>query len=334
MCSIRNKAKVRIITKRKLLIKGTSVLTGLAAASVPILAQGQGRVTPQEQNYTAKERANLEAMKSYFDGLKTKDVSRVRFAANVTFTTAIIPRPEKGEAAVRKLTDGFANRLLNVRVDRYIIDDDFGCARFEIDWPENVIAHSINYFTFSNGQITSIEVYWNPREYLALQKRTSALPLDSLSPHHVALSVPNFEETLLWYQDKLNFRVVKRLELPQIKTKQAILERNAFGVEVFARENSTCSQPPAVTVPDNLLIQGVKHVAFMVDDLEAVAAELDSRGVKLVWGPEVNKDIRLKLGFIKDNNGNLIELVEKLEPNLSTSKKDTESLLTQEEVRL
>lgn len=162
-------------------------------------------------------------MKSYFDGLKTRDISRVRFAANVTFTTAIIPRPEKGEAAVRKLTDGFTNRLLNVRVDRYIIDGDFGCARFEIDRSENAIIHSINYFTFSNSQITSIEVCWDPREFLALQKRTSALPVDSLTPHHVALSVPNFEETLLWNQDKLNFRVVKRLELPQIKTKQAIL---------------------------------------------------------------------------------------------------------------
>lgn len=55
---------------------GTSALAGLAAASVPILAPGQGRVTPQEQNYPAKECANLEAIKSYFDGLKTKDVSR------------------------------------------------------------------------------------------------------------------------------------------------------------------------------------------------------------------------------------------------------------------
>lgn len=60
----------------------------------------------------------------------------------------------EGEAAVGKPTDNFANRLLIVRVDRYIIDGDFGCARFEIDWSENAIAPSINYFTFANSQIT------------------------------------------------------------------------------------------------------------------------------------------------------------------------------------
>lgn len=259
---------------------GTTALAGLAAASMPILAQERGRVTAQEQNYTAKERANLEAMKSYFDGLKAKDVSRVRFAPNVTFTTAIIPRPEQGEAAVRKLTAGFANQLLSVRVDRYIVDGDFGCARFEIDWSENVVAHSIDYFRFSNGKILSLEVYWDPREFLALQKeKREPSPLGSLIPHHVALSVPNFEETIQWYQDKLDFRVMKRLELPQIATKQAILERNGFMVEVFARDKSARPKPPAVIVPDDLLTQGVKHIAFTVDDLEAVATELKQRDV-------------------------------------------------------
>lgn len=304
-------------TRRRVVITGAPILAGLTAISIPTLAQTPTPVTSAKENYTDKERDNLKAMKSYFDGLKTKDASRIRFAPNVTFTTVIIPRPERGEAAVRELTQGFANRLLGIRVDRFMIDGDYGCARFEIDWPEKVVAHSIDYFQFKNGEIASIEVYWDPRQFLALQKRTSASPLGSLTPHHIALSVPNFEETIQWYQDKLSFRVVKRLALPQIATKQAILERNAFVVEVFARDNSTRFKPPAVTVPDDLLIQGVKHIAFMVDDLEAVTAELNRRGVKLVWGPEANNDLRLKLGFIKDNNGNLIELVEKLAPSYS-----------------
>lgn len=214
-----------------------------------------------------------------------------------------------------------------------MLDGNNGCARFEIDWQELVVAHSIDYFQFKNGEIVSIEVYWDPREFLALQKKTSVSPLSSLTPHHVALSVPNFEETIQWYQDKLDFRVVQRLELPQIATKQAILKLNEFVVEVFARDNSTRLKPSAVTVADDLLIQGVKHIAFMVNDLEAVAAELAERGAKLVWGPEVNNELKLKLGFIKDNNGNLIELVEKIEPNPSTSQ-DTESLLKHKEVNL
>ena len=316
------------IARRKLIVTGTTALAGLVAAGTSTLAQA----SKEAQHYTDVEQANLEAMQSYFNGLKTKDVSRIRFASNVTFTTVIIPRPERGEAAVRELTQGFANRLLGIRVDRLMIDGNYGCARFEIDWPEKVVAHSIDYFQFKNGEIVSIEVYWDPREFLALQKRTSVVsPLSSLTPHHVALSVPNFEETIQWYQDKLDFRVVQRLDLPQIATKQAILKLNEFVIEVFARDNSTRLKPPAVTVPDDLLIQGVKHIAFTVNNLEAVAAELNKRGVKLVWGPEVNNELRLKISFIKDNNDNLIELVEKLEPNPSTSK-DTKSLLKPKQV--
>ena len=113
-------------------------------------------------------------MKSYFDGLKAKDISRVKFAPDVVFSTVLIPRPATGEKAVRELTAGFAKRLLDVRVDRYLIDDDFGCARFEIDWDKSVTAHSVDYFAFSSGLIKSIEVYWDPRDYLRWQEKLQA----------------------------------------------------------------------------------------------------------------------------------------------------------------
>ena len=152
-------------TRRRVVITSASILAGLTATSIPTLAQTS--VTSAKENYTDKERDNLEAMKSYFDGLKSKDTSRIRFAPDVTFTTVIIPRPERGEAAVRELTQDFANQLLGIRVDRFMIDGDYGCARFEIDWSEKVVAHSIDYFQFKNGEIASIEVYWGPREFLA-----------------------------------------------------------------------------------------------------------------------------------------------------------------------
>jgi len=79
-------------------------------------------------------------------------------------------RPAQGEAVVRELTEGFANRLLGVRVDRYIIDGNFACARFEIDWPENVIAHSIDYFTFPTVRSPRLRCI-GTRAYLALQER-------------------------------------------------------------------------------------------------------------------------------------------------------------------
>jgi len=136
--------------------------------------------------------------------------------------------------------------------------------------------------------------------------------LDSLKPHHIALSVPNFEETIQWYQDTLGFRVTLKRDLPQLSTQQAFLELNGFRLEIFARQNSTRTQPPPATVPDDLLVQGYKHIALAVDDLDTVAAELKRRDVEFLWEPMVDEALQLKLCFIKDNNGNLIELVQEL----------------------
>lgn len=136
--------------------------------------------------------------------------------------------------------------------------------------------------------------------------------LNSLSPHHVALSVPNLEETIQWYQNKLGFTATLRRELPQFSTRQAFLELNGFRIEVFERKNSTRTQASPANVPDDLLTQGYKHIAFTVDDIDAIATELKQRNVEVALEPVVDKELKLKLCFIKDNNGNLIELVQEL----------------------
>jgi methylmalonyl-CoA/ethylmalonyl-CoA epimerase len=168
--------------------------------------------------------------------------------------------------------------------------------------------------SFSATQLeqTQMEVQAQPAtQHISIDSMSVTLP-GSPRPHHVALSVPNFEETLQWYQDKLGFRVTLRRDLSQLSTQQAFLKLNGFRIEIFARQNSTRTQPPPANVPDDLLIQGYKHIAFIVDDLDAVAAELKKRNVEFIWEPMVDDELELKLCFIKDNNGNLIELAQAL----------------------
>jgi methylmalonyl-CoA/ethylmalonyl-CoA epimerase len=143
-----------------------------------------------------------------------------------------------------------------------------------------------------------------------VQARVEPSFLNSLSPHHVALSVPNLEETIQWYQDKLGFTMTLRRELPQFSTRQAFLELNGFQIEVFERENSTRTQPSPVNVPDDLLTQGYKHIAFTVDDIDAIATELKRRNVEVALEPVTDEELGLTICFIKDSNGNLIELVQ------------------------
>jgi catechol 2,3-dioxygenase-like lactoylglutathione lyase family enzyme len=144
------------------------------------------------------------------------------------------------------------------------------------------------------------------------KQATPVTPLGSAKLHHVAISVTNFQQTVRWYQDKLGFRATFRRDLPQLSTQQAFLELNGIRLEVFARQSSRRGQPAVTNVPDDLLIQGYKHLAIVVNDLDIVAAELRRKGVKFLWEPRVDEALKLKLCFIQDNNGNLIELVEEL----------------------
>lgn len=143
--------------------------------------------------------------------------------------------------------------------------------------------------------------------------QTSSTPLRTLKPHHVAISVPNFDETIRWYQEKLGFIVVNRRKFPDISTQAANLELNEFQVEIFTRDKSTAvreaRRDPFV---DDLLVQGVKHIAFTVDDLDAAVAELKRRGVQVASEPTVVNALGLRLCFIRDNNGYLIELGQEL----------------------
>lgn len=171
----------------------------------------------------------------------------------------------------------------------------------------------IGFISYSSALHAQTQLNTNTvRNAAQTQKAADAAPLGYFKPHHVAISVPNFEETIRWYQEKLGFKVVIVREFPDISTPAANLELNGFHLEIFARNKSTRPQPPAAAVSDDLLVQGVKHIALIVEDLDAVVAELRRRDVQLLDKPTSVIPLGLRLCFIRDNNGNLIELGEEL----------------------
>ena len=133
----------------------------------------------------------------------------------------------------------------------------------------------------------------------------------SLKPEHVGISVKDLEASVLWYREMLGFSVDKVVDVPDDVGRVALLSQGDFRVELF-------EIPGAAPLPDDrrfpdrdLRTHGIKHMAYAVPDVAALMARLKSRGVEIAWDVTVHDGFTV--AFVRDNSGNLVELVERPE---------------------
>lgn len=130
-----------------------------------------------------------------------------------------------------------------------------------------------------------------------------------LKPLHVGISVPDIDASIAWYVQMLGFRLVSDKYFDQLPARIAFLELGDFSIELF-------QVPGAALLPDdrrvpNLDIRthGTKHVAYAVEDLYGLMETLKSKGVDVAMDLfPMEGDL---VAFIRDNAGNLIELIER-----------------------
>jgi catechol 2,3-dioxygenase-like lactoylglutathione lyase family enzyme len=128
-----------------------------------------------------------------------------------------------------------------------------------------------------------------------------------LKHHHGGVSVPNLDESIEWYGKVLDFEVEKIFDIPQIPAKVAMLRRGDLRIELFEVPQATPMSPDR-RIPDrDVHTHGNKHVAFAIRDVEPVEQELRARGADIVWVGRFKHGSNI---FIRDNAGNLIELVQ------------------------
>jgi methylmalonyl-CoA/ethylmalonyl-CoA epimerase len=124
--------------------------------------------------------------------------------------------------------------------------------------------------------------------------------------HHGGISVPDLEASIEWWANMLNFVEEQRIYIDAIPAKVAIIRRGDLRIELFEAEKATPLPGDRRYPNKDVLTHGNKHIAFAVRDARAAAEELRSKGADVVfimdfpWGSNA---------FIRDNAGNLIELV-------------------------
>jgi methylmalonyl-CoA/ethylmalonyl-CoA epimerase len=131
-------------------------------------------------------------------------------------------------------------------------------------------------------------------------------------PLHLGISVSNLEESVKWYSETLGFEPTKRLDLPEVQFRVAILEYQGFGVELIEVKGSS-KYPLAWNEPGpQHKIQGIVHFAFRVDDLDATEKVLRDRGARFACEPTVLEGLGIRYFHVFDNDGNLIEFGQSL----------------------
>lgn len=132
--------------------------------------------------------------------------------------------------------------------------------------------------------------------------------LASMRIDHIMLSVPNYEETVQWYQQKLDATIEKEWTVEQLPDlKLAYLNVSGFRLEIVGSSHSRSGMPNSSSFEEALRTTGIGHFCFRVDDVDAALSELFSRGVQTFVEAADYPNVGVRVGFIKDNNGNIIE---------------------------
>jgi catechol 2,3-dioxygenase-like lactoylglutathione lyase family enzyme len=132
--------------------------------------------------------------------------------------------------------------------------------------------------------------------------------LGSLRADHVFIGVFDFEGTIQWYKEKLGFREERRWTVDALPGMQlAYIELNGFRIEIIGSGGGQRAPVPS-SFEQHLRMQGYQHLCFSTNDVDAVIAELNRRGVTtFVAAEDYPSGAERRVAFIQDNEGNVIE---------------------------
>lgn len=126
---------------------------------------------------------------------------------------------------------------------------------------------------------------------------------------HIGIAVANLDETLKLYTDVLGMKLQGTETVAEQKVRVAFLPVGDTEVELL--ESTEPDGPIAKFIESKG--QGIQHLAFRVDNIEAALAELKAKGVRLIDEVPRYGAGGAKIAFLhpKATNGVLVELCQR-----------------------
>ena len=120
--------------------------------------------------------------------------------------------------------------------------------------------------------------------------------------HHIAIIVSDYERAREFYVEKLGFPVLRENFRQERGDWKLDLKFGDGELEIFAVPGA----PPRLSYPE---AQGLRHLAFRVEDVEAAVRDLEGRGIScepIRWDPYTER----RMTFFRDPDGLPLELHE------------------------
>ncbi|WP_149273653.1 SMU1112c/YaeR family gloxylase I-like metalloprotein [Pareuzebyella sediminis] len=122
--------------------------------------------------------------------------------------------------------------------------------------------------------------------------------------HHIAIISSDYEKSKRFYVDILGFEILKETYRETRKSYKLDLALNGdYLIELF----SFPEPPKRLSRPE---AQGLRHLAFEVDDIEAVGEKLLEKGV-VIEAIRTDASNGKKFTFLQDPDGLPLEIYEK-----------------------
>ena len=120
--------------------------------------------------------------------------------------------------------------------------------------------------------------------------------------HHIAIIVSDYERSREFYEDKLGFQQYREVYRPEQQDHMRMLKQGDLVLELFVRPDA----PKRVTEPE---AQGLRHLAFYVEDIEPAVRWLNAIGIETdpIKEDPVNGG---RFTFFRDPDGLPLELHE------------------------
>lgn len=131
--------------------------------------------------------------------------------------------------------------------------------------------------------------------------------LPEILPHHVGISVPDIDVAIGWYQRMLGFELEMRAFIDIIPADVAFVRRGDFRLELFQVEGAEPLPAERREPNQDVRTHGNKHLCLAVLDVPTTVAGLREKGADIVFEKEVQGT---PMAFIRDNSGNLLELIQ------------------------